>query len=712
MGRPVNPPDPNRPLPELRPELRLVKGAAGRNGEPGWLVHDPVRHRFIQIDDAVHHILSQWQGARTRGELVGRVAAKGRVDIDLEGLDRLIDFLHRSELTATAPERGWRHFADTAAQARHSLAMRVLHGYLMFRIPVVRPQAFLTRTLPLVRGLASTRARAVIATLGLVGIYLVSRQWDAFLATFDNFFTWEGAAMIAVALFLVKAAHELGHAYVATHYGCRVPTIGVAVMLLVPMLYTDVTDAWRLRDRRQRLRIDSAGVMVEIAIAAVAIFLWSFLPDGPARSVAFVLGVASLATSLIINLNPFMRFDGYYLFSEMLGIENLQHRSFAMGRWKLREVLLGLRQPPPEQFSRRMTAILVAYAYATWIYRLGLFIGIALLVYHFFFKALGVLLFLVEIGWFVARPVWTELKTWVALWPQIRASRRWAASATLAALAVVAMLIPWTTRVEIPAVIERAELQRVHPVRPARIVSVHVRHGDRVAAGAPLLTMTSPDLDHEIEQTRTRLRLARLQHARRGADAADREASMVLENMITALGTKIAGLEQEKRELVVRAPFGGRVAEMGQDIHPGRWIGPRDMVAMIAGEGSLIARGYVAEADVWRVRPGNQGRYIPEHAMRAHADVVVGQIAASGAASIEIVELASTSQGRIAVRQGENRTLIPTGAQYLVEMQVAGTSGPAELALRGVVVVDGAPESIAARVWRHALKVLVREAGA
>src|SRR5690606_12050219 len=157
------------------------------------------------------------------------------------------------------------------------------------------------------------------------------------------------------------------------------------------------------------------------------------------------------------------------------------------------------------------------------------------------------------------------------------------------------------------------------------------------AAGAPLVTMTSPDLDHEIDQTRTRLRLARLQHARRGVDAADRESSLVLENTIAALTSKIAGLEAERRAHVVRAPFSGRVAELGPDIHAGRWIGPRDMVATIAGLGPLVARGYVAQADVWRVRPGDRGRYVPEQAMRGHADVIVGQIAASGAASIEIV---------------------------------------------------------------------------
>jgi len=104
---------------------------------------------------------------------------------------------------------------------------------------------------------------------------------------------------------------------------------------MFPVLYTDTTDAWRLTDKRKRLLIDSGGIIVELTIAAIAIFLWSFLPDGPARSAAFFAATTSWVLSLMVNLNPCMRFDGYYLLGDLFGIQNMQARGFELGRWKM-----------------------------------------------------------------------------------------------------------------------------------------------------------------------------------------------------------------------------------------------------------------------------------------------------------------------------------------------------------------------------------------
>ncbi|NHW78486.1 site-2 protease family protein, partial [Escherichia coli] len=78
----------------------------------------------------------------------------------------------------------------------------------------------------------------------------------------------------------VKSLHELGHAFTAARYGLHVPAMGVAFMVLAPILYTDVTDAWRLSSRRQRMAIHAAGVIVELALASIALFAWALLPDG------------------------------------------------------------------------------------------------------------------------------------------------------------------------------------------------------------------------------------------------------------------------------------------------------------------------------------------------------------------------------------------------------------------------------------------------
>ena len=471
-------------LPQLRHELSLMRGAPTVTGEPTWLIHDPLLHRYIQIDYAAYQIFSIWREQQSIDDLVNTARDRLGVDTGQESITKLIAFAHQHKLTNEPPRDGWRYFAREHAAVRKSWVMSLAHNYLFFRVPLVRPQVCLTAALPIVEPLFTRAAAFALAVLGFTGLYLASRQWDEFATTFQNFFTWEGAALVAVVLFLVKAAHELGHGFTAVRYGCNVPTIGLAFMMITPLLYTDVTDAWKLRDRHQRLWIDSAGIIVEIGIAAVAIFLWAFLPDGPVRSLAFVLAVVSLTTSLLINLNPFMRFDGYYLLTELLGIENLQLRAFELGCWKLRELLFGLGLPCPEELPRRLVNGLVLYAWLTWVYRLSLFIGIALVVYLYFFKVLGILLFLFEIGFFIARPLCMELRSWYRMRHKILRSPRTALTVVLATTCAALAIVPWSTRVEIPSVLEFEETARLFPKRAARVTTLHVSHGENVKAGA------------------------------------------------------------------------------------------------------------------------------------------------------------------------------------------------------------------------------------
>ena len=303
----------------------------------------------------------------------------------------------------------------------------------------------------------------------MLGAVLVLRQWDAFQSTFLHFFSLEGVLFYAVTLALVKSAHELGHALVAKWQGCRVASMGVAFLVLFPVLYTDTTDAWRLQSRTKRLRIVTAGVRVELCLALLATFLWNFLPDGPLRSAAFFVATTSWVTSLLVNISPFLRFDGYYAFSDWLGIENLQSRAFALGRWSLRRILFGLDDPLPEPLPRRRCRIMIIYAWCTWLYRFFLFLGIALIVYQLFFKLLGIVLFLVEILWFIVFPMTKELKVWFQRRQDFRASpARILSWLALAGLFLVALL-PLPQKVHLPAVLKATQYSEIFPPLPARI---------------------------------------------------------------------------------------------------------------------------------------------------------------------------------------------------------------------------------------------------
>lgn len=699
------------PLPPLRAELQLNPAAPAITGEPLWTIYDPLRHTFVQIDAATYVVLSLWSRHRDGQALLDALEADGRVACDAERLQALLGFLTQHHLLAPDHEGRWKGLLAEQRSAHGSLLQRAVHNYLFFKVPLCNPERFLVRTLPLARLLATPFAIALIWTLGMLGIYLASRQSEEFFTTIPDFLNPEGLALILVALVFVKLAHELGHAYQATALGCRVPEMGVAFIFATPFPYTDVTDAWRLTDRRQRFQIDSAGIRVELALAVLGLFLWSFLPPGSARTIAFAVCCVSIVGSLAINLNPFMRFDGYHLLSSMMGVDGLQERSFALGRWHIREVLFRPRMPCPEVMPRRKRALLIAYAYSTWIYRLVTFTALALVVYHAFFKILGLILFAIEIYVLVARPMVREFKVWIAMRRSLltpRAAFTAAAAATLLGLAAV----PLSGRVAIPAVLMSAEVRPVHAPRPAMIESVAVAHGQSVRAGETIAILASPAIAQEIQLRTTELDLARLQLARRGADASDREASMVLENKVVELETRLAGLEQERRNLVLRAPIDGRIAELNPVLNAGRWISPRERIALVTATGRYRVRGYVPESDIWRIAAGTTGTFVPASLQRSGVSVAISRIALSAAGDIELPELASPYQGTIEVQPDARNRLAPRTAHYAVEMSIDAPVPDHELMVKGTAFVTGAKESVLAGFWRQTLKVLLRESGA
>jgi len=226
--------------------------------------------------------------------------------------------------------------------------------------------------------------------------------------------------------------------------------------------------------------IGAAGMITELAIAAICTFLWSFLPEGPLRSAAFIIATTGWVMTLAVNLNPLMRFDGYYLLSDLLGVHNLQERSFTFAKWKLRRLLFGLRDPPPEGVLPSLQTKLTIYAWSTWIYRFFLFIGIALLVYHFFFKALGLLLFAVEIMWFIVLPIMRELIVWWSMRSTALKTRRFVVTATSVCVLLGLAFIPCSGRVSFPAILQSAQYATVYAPEPGRIVDVFLKRNQRV----------------------------------------------------------------------------------------------------------------------------------------------------------------------------------------------------------------------------------------
>jgi len=400
-------------LPPLRDDLRLFAAAPERDGSPAWVIQDPARNRFFRIGWLEFEMLTRWDAGSPEA-LAEQISTESPLAASAEDVASLVDFLARNQLVRATSAGDSARLGAIRVRQQPSQLRWLLRNYLFFRVPLVRPARFLEATFPYIAFVYRPGFQTFLIAATLLGIVLAARQWDVFTHTLINSFTLSGILGFLGALVLGKCVHELAHAYTATRYGVRVAHMGVAFMVLWPLLYTDTGESWKLPDRRQRLAIAIAGVTAELALAGLATLGWSLAPDGGLRQGLFFLASTSWVLTLTINASPFMRFDGYFVLSDAVDVPNLHERSFAQARAFLRRLLLGLPDPYPEVFAPRMRAWLIVFAFAAWIYRLMVFVAIALAVYHFFFKALGVILLAVELGWFVVTPIMSELKIWWA----------------------------------------------------------------------------------------------------------------------------------------------------------------------------------------------------------------------------------------------------------------------------------------------------------
>ncbi|MDR3383537.1 HlyD family efflux transporter periplasmic adaptor subunit [Cupriavidus basilensis] len=697
-------------LPPLRQDLTLHPGPADTSGAPTWTLHDPAANKFYQLSWPAFEILSRWPLGDARA-LLDAVNRETTLTVGEDELEAVVQLLHRHNLLLAWRAEDSARLGRIAGAHRVSKAMWLLKHYLFFRVPLVRPMPMLQRCAPWVEWAFKPRFWWGVGLVALLGLYLVSRRWDEFTHTFASYAGLQGLLGIGLALSLAKVLHELGHAFTAYRYGCRVPTMGVAFLVMWPVLYTDTNEAWKLMRREDRLKIGAAGMLSELALAAFATVAWSFLPDGPLRAGAFMLATSTWLLTLAINASPFMRFDGYFLLADWLNMPNLHDRAFAMARWWLRERLFGFADPAPESFSASRRRFLIVFAILTWLYRLGLFFGIALTVYHLFFKTLGLALLAIELGVFIVMPVVREL----LVWRHRRADIHWNAqtrrAVVLLGVLLAVVVIPWGGTIRAPAVLSASQSQSLYAAQPGYVSGGAVQAGQTVAAGQLLVQLVSPELDFRLAAAQAQAQQLRWQMEQQPFATKLREEGDVLRRRWAAAQAEVTGLAEERKRMEVRAPFAGRVVDANLFLADGAWLARGEPLYHIVGQGSeLKAEAFIGEQDHAALTAGSSGVFVanlPEFGSVRCAAAQTDQVNVAG---LEQRTLASLYGGPIAVTRSQHNGLAPTTAIFRVRLSHCD-SLPLSRELPGTVLLARQRHSLAGDAWTALLGLMQRERG-
>ena len=719
------------PWPSLREDLTLHRGPSDVHGAPTWTLHDPARNQYFAIDWVAFEVISRLSLGKAEA-VADAINAATTLHVDTTEVQGVLRFLEEHELTARHDSQAVEWLSKRHALRDKSMSQHLIHSYLFFRLPILRPDRWLTRVSPHFGFFFSRRFFALTLAALLVGLWGVYRQWPTFSATLVDTFSLQGLIGYAGALIAVKFIHEMGHALTAKRMGCRVPTMGIAFLVMYPMAYTDVTESWKLDSHRKRLKIAGAGILTEMLVAAWCLLLWTILPDGAARGVAFFLATTSLAATLLINASPFMRFDGYFLLCDLTGIPNLHARSFAMARWWLREKLFLLNDPVPEDVDAHKRLAMILFAWVTWIYRFVVFIGIAVLVYHFFFKLLGIVLFVVEVWYFLARPIVSELMVWRKRMMDEAAAGSASSSTTLlnttgasphstrkrrrpivyvAWALFLLLVVPFDFTINAQGMLKPARSMEVIAFTPAQVVSMPPPIGAVLKEGQVIMQLKSPEIDHRIEVLQARVEVLTRHAASAGFEATARAQQAILREQLTAARQELKGLMAERQRLAPVAPFAGQIMDVTPDIHVGDWVPKGQRLATYANPGSWIVDTYVEESDLPRLAVGNWARFVPESPGLPALNMKVIEIDRDASRTLLDPALGAPAGGQILARP-KNQSLIPERSVFRVRMAVQGDPGQVSTGhLRGTVAILGWPRSIFGEFLRGALTTLVREMG-
>ncbi|MFT5320646.1 MAG: putative peptide zinc metalloprotease protein [Pseudohongiellaceae bacterium] len=691
--------------PFLRQDLNLYPAEPDIDGTPAWILHDPLANRHFRLDEHFVEILA-FVGLENAEAITEQADKELGRKVSSEEVEKILHFLRINNLVQVDQvQLDWFH-RQSSLISNPGWFSRLAKSYLFIRIPLWHPDKFLDKTLPLVSWMGSKPFFYFLILSALSGLFFVSREFDVFLATFMDFFTLSGLTIYLTILAFSKIMHELGHAYVAKYFGCRIPVIGVALLVGWPVLYTDTSDAWKLGDRRKRMLIGIAGVGVEIAVACISLLLWSVVADGPLRSALFVLTTTTWLLSLVINFNPLMRFDGYYLLSDYLCIPNLEYRSFDMTKWWLREKLFALRTEPPEH----VRGIMIFYAFAVWLYRFFLFLGIALLVYHFFFKVLGIVMFVVEIAYFIVRPILREVAIWWKMRKEICWNHGTKRAVVFCTILLLFLILPWYGNVNSPAILDSG-YSTLYTPSAGLLIQLDVSQGEQVQAGQLLGELQAPQLEYELKQAQRHYEELNWRRASMGFDPQMLQQSLVVTAELLTQNQKLRGLLNKRDQLRVIAPIDGLIVDLKPDMKTGSWLANGEVLFAIRNQGSSNLKAYVREQEINRIQSGMRARFYAEDPAWGSWEAEVTNIDQVGVRELDNLYLASLFGGEIAVREGEQQTLLTQESLYVVVFSVIGKRENPTQVLRGQVVIEADSKSIVSIVYRYIVALLQRESG-
>ena len=695
--------------PRLQPQAAIHRQRY--RGSSWYVLHDVASGRLHRFTPGAYLVLGLMDGQRTLDAIWQQ--AVQRLGDDAPSQDEVVQLLsqlHEADLLVADNSPDVEHVLQRARKQRRQVWVKNLSNPMSLRLPLWDPDRFLARTLPALRWLFRPAGMALWLALVLPALVLAGIHWQALTENLsDRVLSFDNLLLLLVVFPLVKAVHELAHGYAVKSGGGEVHEMGLMFLVFAPVPYVDASASTAFRSRWARAGVGAAGMLAEMALAALAMFVWVAVEPGLVRSLAFNVMLVAGVSTLVFNANPLLRFDGYYILCDLAELPNLGQRSTQWWGWWVQHRIFGAREVEEPELAAGERRWFVVYGVTSYLYRMVVAFGIAVFVATQFFF-IGVVLGLWTLATGVLLPLAKSLRH-VLVAPQLQRRRRRAVATTfgvLGLLVLLAAVVPMPASTLAQGVVWAPDQAELRAGSAGFVRALLKAPGSQVQAGEPLLELDDPLLWTELAAQRARVERHQVQLA--AERPADRARAAATEDALQREQAALDRLAERADQLVVHAGSAGRlVLARGEDFQ-GRHLAQGTQWGHVLDGDLRNVRIVVGQDDVGLVRQRLRRLELrlADRLQEVHVGRIVREVP-GGSDRLPSKALAQDGGGPHAVDPRDPDGLRVLERVFQFDVALPAGVGRLQLGTRVYARFELAPEPLARQVWRRVRQLLLTQ---
>jgi len=582
--------------PRLRQQLYIH---AHRYRDRLWyVVEDRLNGRYHRFDRKAWRIIQLLDGTLNLEQLWHRLASEAGADTpSQEDILALLGQLHSLDLLASGslPD-----LAEAARRERRQSRQRRWQRYmnpLALRFRLFDPDRFLVRAVRVLEPVLNRRGAALWLVWVLPAVVLAATHWRELTSNFgERLLALDNLALLWLIFPLVKALHEIGHGIACRLRGGEVHDMGVMLLIFLPVPYVDASSSWAFANKRDRVLVGAAGMLVELVLAAAAFYLWLWLQPGTAKAVAYDVAVLASVTTVLFNGNPLLRYDGYYIASDVLEIPNLAQRATRFWGYLIERWVLRRREPLSPVMARGESFWFATYAPLSFLYRMFVLFSIAMFISYKYF-AVGAFIALWGVAAGLGFPLYRGLGWMRRMLFDARtgARGRRIALAAAGALGVLLFAVPLPHHTQVDGVLWLPESGVLRAGQAGFVRQVAARAGDPVLAGADIMSLRDSTLAAHVVEQAARVQAAQVRYD--AARVADPSKGQQLASDLEREEAELRALEERAGRLEVHSATAGRLWLHDSDNLPGQFVKQGQVLGYVIPAAAPSVRVIIDQTD-------------------------------------------------------------------------------------------------------------------